>query len=165
MRAASIRFFDGRHPRFTHVPPTVRDSVMTAVLPSSAAFNAAAKAVDPDPRITRSYRSDIMVTDRDACGALSGRPPAQPPPGGGRETREPERPPAERRERGAQAGRRDRDKEQRPAAADHDRDRADDRRTHATESFTRAAHGRLQESRLIEFSRCIEYGNTMRPGI
>src|SRR5712692_7461347 len=109
MRAASIRFFDGRHPRFTHVPPTVRDSVMTAVLPSSAAFSAAAKAVDPDPRITRSYRSDIMVTDRDAGGALPGRPPAQPPPGGGREAgehdREPERHPAERRERGAQAGR------------------------------------------------------------
>jgi len=49
-----MRFFEGRQPRFTQVPPTVRDSVMTAVFPSSAAFSAAAKAVEPEPRITRS---------------------------------------------------------------------------------------------------------------
>src|SRR5437667_4651598 len=52
--AASIKFFDGKHPRFTQVPPIARSSVITAVLPSSCARNAAANAVEPEPRITRS---------------------------------------------------------------------------------------------------------------
>src|SRR6266851_1189107 len=54
MPAAAIRFFDGKHPRFTQVPPSVRFSVIAAVLPSSAALMAAANAVDPEPKITRS---------------------------------------------------------------------------------------------------------------
>jgi hypothetical protein len=41
--AASIRFLDGKQPRLTHVPPVVRSSVMTEVLPSSCARNPAAK--------------------------------------------------------------------------------------------------------------------------
>src|SRR5258708_39256309 len=57
MRAASIRFLEGRHPRLAQVPPMVRYSIMTAVLPSSAPCRAAAKAVEPLPRITRSYLS------------------------------------------------------------------------------------------------------------
>src|SRR5436190_10199612 len=61
MRAASIRFLLGRQPRLTQVPPRVRDSVMIAVLPSSAALSAAAKAVEPEPRITRSKRSAAIV--------------------------------------------------------------------------------------------------------
>src|SRR5690242_12842971 len=52
--AASIRFFEGRQPRFTQVPPMVRSSIITEVLPSSCARNAAANAVEPEPRITRS---------------------------------------------------------------------------------------------------------------
>src|SRR5437870_11338822 len=60
MRAASIRFLERRQPRFTHVPPCVRDSVITAVLPSSAALSAAANAVEPDPRMTRSKRSSAI---------------------------------------------------------------------------------------------------------
>src|SRR5919204_1087165 len=68
MRAASIRFFEGRQPRLTQVPPRVRDSVITALLPSSAAFSAAAKAVEPEPRITRSNFSatwrPLLVVER-----------------------------------------------------------------------------------------------------
>src|SRR5260370_36152269 len=52
-----MRFLEGRPPRLAQVPPTVRNSAMTALLPSSAACSAAAKAVEPLPRITRSYRS------------------------------------------------------------------------------------------------------------
>src|SRR5574341_410988 len=59
MRAASMRFLLGRQPRLTQVPPRVRDSVITAVLPNSAALSAAAKAVEPEPRITRSNFSVI----------------------------------------------------------------------------------------------------------
>src|SRR5216684_6078571 len=59
--AASIRFLEGRQPRLAQVPPTVRNSVITAVLPSSAACKAAAKAVEPLPRITRSCRSCVEV--------------------------------------------------------------------------------------------------------
>src|SRR2546428_2312653 len=51
--AASIRFFEGRQPRLTQVPPMLLDSVITAVLPSSCARSAAAKAVEPEPSITR----------------------------------------------------------------------------------------------------------------
>src|SRR5919197_1755030 len=57
MRAASIRFFDGRQPRLAHVPPTVRRSTIVTRAPSSLALIAAAKAVDPEPRIRRSYGS------------------------------------------------------------------------------------------------------------
>src|SRR5579875_646665 len=56
MLAAAIRFFDGRHPRLTQVPPRVRFSVIAAVLPSSAARMAAAKAVAPEPKMTKSKR-------------------------------------------------------------------------------------------------------------
>src|SRR5260370_6193951 len=56
MPAAAIRFFDGKHPRFTQVPPSVRFSVIATVLPSSAALIAAANAVEPEPRITKSNR-------------------------------------------------------------------------------------------------------------
>ena len=34
IRAASIRFLEGRQPRLAQVPPTVRNSIMTAVWPS-----------------------------------------------------------------------------------------------------------------------------------
>src|SRR5579883_1658989 len=61
MRAASIRFLEGKHPRLAQVPPTVRSSVMATVLPSSAACRAAAKAVEPLPRITRSKRSGVDI--------------------------------------------------------------------------------------------------------
>src|SRR6266851_2107296 len=54
MPAAAIRFFDGKHPRFTQVPPSVRFSVIAAVLPSSAALMAVANAVDPEPKMTKS---------------------------------------------------------------------------------------------------------------
>src|SRR5258707_10233468 len=59
--AASIRFFEGRQPRFTHVPPVVRSSVITAVLPSSCARSAAANAVEPEPRMIKS-NSRVLVT-------------------------------------------------------------------------------------------------------
>src|SRR6266567_4340904 len=59
--AASIRFFEGRQPRFTHVPPMVRSSVITAVLPSSCARRAAANAVEPEPRITRSNLRELAI--------------------------------------------------------------------------------------------------------
>src|SRR5579884_100959 len=78
--AASIKFFDGKQPRFTHVPPMVRSSVMTAVLPSSRARNAAAKAVEPEPRITRSNLSARIISpvflecgDPDLSGLLKAR--------------------------------------------------------------------------------------------
>src|SRR5437899_13015584 len=74
MRAASMRFFDGRHPRFTQVPPRVRDSVITALLPSSAALSAAANAVEPEPRMTRSKRSSLMLSPSSPpqCGSSYG---------------------------------------------------------------------------------------------
>src|SRR5438132_755623 len=57
-----MRFFEGRQPRFTQVPPTVRSSVITAVFPSSCARSAAAKAVEPEPRMTRSnLPADDMI--------------------------------------------------------------------------------------------------------
>ena len=52
--AALIKFFDGRQPRLTHVPPVVRSSAITEVLPSSCARGAAANAVEPEPRMRRS---------------------------------------------------------------------------------------------------------------
>src|SRR6266851_8002210 len=61
MRAASIRFLLGKQPRLTQVPPSARASVITAVLPSSAARSAAAKAVEPEPKMTRSNCSVIGV--------------------------------------------------------------------------------------------------------
>src|SRR5438093_1409366 len=57
-----MRFFDGRQPRLTHVPPTVRCSIMTAVLPSSWAVNAAANAVEPEPRIRKSTGAFIRCS-------------------------------------------------------------------------------------------------------
>ena len=62
--AASIKFLDGRQPRLTQVPPIVRSSVMTDVLPISCARRAAANAVEPEPSITRSNRCScvIMIT-------------------------------------------------------------------------------------------------------
>src|ERR671937_2928261 len=54
-----MRFLEGRQPRLTQVPPTERASVMAAVFPSSLALMAAAKAVEPLPRISRSYWSVI----------------------------------------------------------------------------------------------------------
>ena len=56
-----MRFLDGRQPRFTQVPPRVRLSVMAAVLPSSAARIAAANAVEPEPRMTRSSLCNMGV--------------------------------------------------------------------------------------------------------
>src|SRR5438132_5965958 len=57
-----MRFFEGRQPRFTQVPPTVRSSVITAVFPNSCARSAAAKAVEPEPRMTRSnFSADDMI--------------------------------------------------------------------------------------------------------
>src|SRR6267143_5661132 len=58
--AASIRFFDGRHPRFTHVPPIVRSSIIKDVLPDSCARKAAAKAVEPEPRMSRSTSETVI---------------------------------------------------------------------------------------------------------
>jgi hypothetical protein len=49
-------FFEGSYPRLTQVPPSMRFSVITTVLPSSAALIAAAKAVEPEPKITKSNR-------------------------------------------------------------------------------------------------------------
>src|SRR2546425_8662827 len=49
-----MRFLEGKQPRLTHVPPSVRTSVIAAVFPDSAARKAAANAADPEPRITRS---------------------------------------------------------------------------------------------------------------
>src|SRR6266511_4556521 len=57
--AAAMRFLEGRHPRLTHVPPTGRSSVISAVFFSSCAVNAAANAVEPEPRINRSTASSI----------------------------------------------------------------------------------------------------------
>src|SRR5438105_15355194 len=71
MRAASIKFLLGRQPRLMQVPPRVRDSVITAVLPSSAALSAAAKAVEPEPRTTRSKRSGAIAV---LLGRVQGRP-------------------------------------------------------------------------------------------
>src|SRR5215472_15351062 len=62
IRAASMRFLDGRQPRFTHVPPNVRTSVIAALFPDSAARSAAANAVDPEPRITKSNCSFCITT-------------------------------------------------------------------------------------------------------
>src|SRR2546422_1743563 len=62
-----MRFFEGRQPRFTQVPPRVRDSVITAVLPSSAALSAAAKAVEPEPRMTRSNLSGLLLMCFHSC--------------------------------------------------------------------------------------------------
>src|SRR3989442_12555661 len=65
-----MRFFEGRQPRFTQVPPTVRSSVITAVLPNSCARSAAAKAVEPEPRMTRSNLSagDMTNSSSSATG-------------------------------------------------------------------------------------------------
>src|SRR5947208_13633231 len=71
MPAAAIRFFDGRHPRFTQVPPSMRFSVIAAVLPNSAALIAAANAVEPEPRITRSNPRVFMSGTRQIDGWLS----------------------------------------------------------------------------------------------
>ncbi len=68
--AASMRFLLGRQPRLTQVPPTVRTSVITARLPSSEALSAAAKAVDPEPRITRSYLSVAIHVH--SCSVMPG---------------------------------------------------------------------------------------------
>lgn len=92
MRAASIRFLDGRHPRFTHVPPSVRTSVIAAVLPSSAARIAAANAVEPDPRMTKSNRCRMLVApvrqlasgSAGTASAGAGRPTSGPSAGGHR---------------------------------------------------------------------------------
>src|SRR6266540_613593 len=125
-----MRFFEGRQPRFTQVPPRVRDSVMTAVLPSSAAFSAAAKAVEPEPRITRSNCSAMMGHLHLRGAALIGGPAAKPLASARHQTDEhdddPDRRPADCGERCADAGRRDRHDEQWPGAADHDREHADD---------------------------------------
>src|SRR5207244_4087218 len=59
IREASIRFFDGRQPRLTHVPPIGRSSVITADFTNSCAVSAAANAVEPDPKIKRSKLSGI----------------------------------------------------------------------------------------------------------
>src|SRR5260370_26236042 len=68
MPAAAIRFFEGKHPRFTHVPPSVRFSVIAAVFPNSAALIAAANAVEPEPRITKSNRrASISCSLQTAC--------------------------------------------------------------------------------------------------
>src|SRR5712692_9175106 len=73
-----MRFFDGRHPRLTHVPPTVRSSVITAVLPSSRAVSAAANAVEPEPRMMRSQWSTIVLLLLTSSARLS-RPSAHAP--------------------------------------------------------------------------------------
>src|SRR5712692_2503451 len=64
-----MRFFEGKQPRFTQVPPSLRSSVITAVLPSSWARSAAANAVEPEPRMTRSNLSadDMVKTPRSAA--------------------------------------------------------------------------------------------------
>src|SRR5712691_6376366 len=59
IRAASIRFLDGRQPRLAHVPPSVRRSTIATRAPRSVARMAAAKAVEPEPRMTRSNGSGI----------------------------------------------------------------------------------------------------------
>src|SRR5712691_11314082 len=68
-----MRFFDGRQPRLTHVPPTVRCSIMTAVLPSSCAVNAAANAVEPEPRISKSTGALIRcsIAKKSMCNAVN----------------------------------------------------------------------------------------------
>src|SRR5260370_25850991 len=91
--AASIRFFEGRQPRFTHVPPVVRSSVITEVLPGSCARSAAANAVEPEPRMTRSkclfgitivlfgvvsIHHEVLSLKRGAFPQSSHRPDARP---------------------------------------------------------------------------------------
>src|SRR6266571_4035642 len=71
-----MRFLDGRHPRLTHVLPMVRSSVIAAVFPSSCAVSAAANAVEPEPRITRSKWSTIYVLLL-VCGVPLPSPSAQ----------------------------------------------------------------------------------------
>src|SRR5579859_59554 len=59
IRAASMRFFEGRQPRLAHVPPGVRRSTIATRAPRSEARIAAAKAVEPEPRMRKSNGSGI----------------------------------------------------------------------------------------------------------
>src|SRR2546428_760106 len=60
MRAASMRFFEGRQPRFTQVPPRVRDSGITAVLPSSATLSATEELASFFQGLADPIRLDIL---------------------------------------------------------------------------------------------------------
>src|SRR3990172_2134245 len=83
--AASMRFLDGRQPRFAHVPPSIRRSTIATRAPSSDALIAAANAVDPDPRIRRSNGSAIRGGATAALErvVLAGRPDGGGERGGG----------------------------------------------------------------------------------
>src|SRR3990170_470296 len=85
MRAASMRFLEGKQPRFAHVPPSVRRSTMPTRPPSSFALIAAANAVEPEPRMRRSKgavicrgppsgRRDSPPRDVPVCKQAYGRP-------------------------------------------------------------------------------------------
>lgn len=54
--AAASRAFDGTHPVFTQVPPTVPRSIITTVRPVDRAAIAAANPAPPEPITARSYR-------------------------------------------------------------------------------------------------------------
>ncbi|SKY39067.1 Uncharacterised protein [Mycobacteroides abscessus subsp. abscessus] len=60
--AAASNVFDGTHPTFTQVPPTVSRSIITTDLPWPTAAIAAANAAEPDPTIARSGRDCVVAT-------------------------------------------------------------------------------------------------------
>src|SRR3990172_9005210 len=82
----------GTHPTFTHVPPIVPPSIISALAPFRSARIAALNAAAPPPRMTRSYR---IAMNLPSCGlclrpliTFGGPPVSQRPPRSRRHSRQ-----------------------------------------------------------------------------